>query len=127
MSGRLKDGGGILDGGISAMVYALNAAGIPTVPADDWTQAIAWVASVDQGEAEHPVQSVTLTQSIDWAEPGGNEDDLSLVIGAIYTAFDTAHLHWLHYWGPDAGTTLQNVIATEGAFITLSAGWPASA
>lgn len=123
MSGRLKDGGGILDGGISPLVYALNAAGIPTVPTWDWTQAVAWVQAVDQSGAETPLQFVTLTVSTDWDAPGGNEDDLSHIMGAFESAFDAAPVRRLRYWGPGADTTSQNVLVVGGALIALSAGW----
>jgi len=123
MSGRLKDDGGILDGGLPPLVYALNAAGIPTVPSPDWTQAVAWVIAVDQSGAETQLEFVTFTVSTGWDAPGGNEDDLSHVVGPLDAAFDLAQVRRLRYWGPGADSTARNVLVVGGALVALSAGW----
>lgn len=123
MGGKLKDDGGILNGGLSGIVAALNSAGIPTVPTYDWAQAVAWVENVDQGGVEHPLQFVTFTVSTDWDAPGGNENDLSSVSSVLEAAFAATSVRHLLYWGPGSDTTQRNVLVINGALIAMTAGW----
>lgn len=123
MSGRLKDGHGIMEP--ARTVAALNAAGIPTIPFDDGPVYVAYTAGV--ATVGDSIEYVTLRFSTDWAELGGNEDDLDAVYATIVAALTDAGVPFLAYWGPGSSDTARNILLINGFALTLSAeGWPNS-